>query len=243
MRHAHDLLVTVQVGGRKSEFVQALKKNVRIHDPHDDFFTKCDRYRRNTYFYLNTAFIRLDTTILRSALFGHIQAGQGFDPTDNGIVDLLGQLVNGVQHAIDSHAHQDGLPFGFDMNVTGPLFECIQQNMVNGINDMLVIGRQVIPGFESAVLGLEPGQSSTTTIPPEDGYGPRRTDLIVKMQRTELPDDVNPEVGQHFHLSTPDGPPVPVIVSAVGPMTVTFDANHPLAGKTLIFDIKLVSVE
>ena len=102
---------------------------------------------------------------------------------------------------------------------------------------------QVIPGFENAVLALETGQSSTTTIPPEDGYGPRRTDLIVKMQRTELPGDVDPEVGQHFHLSMPDGTPVPVIVSAVGPMTVTFDANHPLAGKTLIFDIKLLSVE
>ena len=102
---------------------------------------------------------------------------------------------------------------------------------------------QVIPGFETAVLGLEPGQSSTTTIPPEDGYGPRRTDLIVKMPRTELPGNVHPEVGQHFHLSMPDGTPVPVIVSAVGPMTVTFDANHPLAGKTLIFDIKLIGFD
>ena len=102
---------------------------------------------------------------------------------------------------------------------------------------------QVIPGFENAVLGLETGQSSTTTIPPEDGYGPRRANLIVKMSRSELPGGVQPEVGQHFHLSTPDGTPVPVIVTAVGPETVTFDANHPLAGKTLIFDIELVSVE
>ncbi len=102
---------------------------------------------------------------------------------------------------------------------------------------------QVIPGFEAAVLTLEPGQTSTTTIPPEDGYGPRRTDLIVQMPRTELPGDLNPEVGQHFQLSMPDGTPVPVVVSAVGPTTVTFDANHPLAGKTLIFDIKLLGFE
>ncbi len=102
---------------------------------------------------------------------------------------------------------------------------------------------QVIPGFEKAVLGLETGQTSTTTIPPEEGYGPRRTDLVVEMPRTELPGGVQPEVGRHFNLSMPDGTPVPVVVTALSDAVVTFDANHPLAGKTLIFDIELVSFE
>ena len=63
------------------------------------------------------------------------------------------------------------------------------------------------------------------------------------MPRNQLPADIQPEIGQHFQLSMPDGTPVPVIVSAVSAESVTFDANHPLAGKTLIFDIQLVGVK
>ena len=102
---------------------------------------------------------------------------------------------------------------------------------------------QVIPGFEHAVLGLEIGQKGTTTIPPEEGYGNPNDDLIVEMPRTQLPAGIQPELGQHFQLSLEDGTQLPVVVAATTEATVTFDANHPLAGKTLIFDIELLSVE
>ncbi|MFB3133624.1 MAG: peptidylprolyl isomerase, partial [Rhodothermales bacterium] len=97
---------------------------------------------------------------------------------------------------------------------------------------------QVIPGFENAVLALEPGQPRTVTLSPEDGYGPRRDDLVAAMPRNQVPPDVR--VGQHLQLPLDDEGQLPVIVTDVSETTVTFDANHPLAGQTLIFDIELV---
>ncbi len=97
---------------------------------------------------------------------------------------------------------------------------------------------QVIPGFENAVLALEPGQSRTVTLSPEDGYGPRRDDLVAAMPRNQVPPDVH--VGQHLQLPLDDESQLPVIVTDVSETTVTFDANHPLAGQTLIFDIELI---
>ena len=102
---------------------------------------------------------------------------------------------------------------------------------------------QVIPGFEEAVLGLEPGQKGTTKIAPKDGYGAPDPDLIVQMPRSEMPPGVEPQIGQQFELGLSDGNRMPVVVTAVTDVAVTFDANHPLAGKILIFDIKLVSIE
>ena len=102
---------------------------------------------------------------------------------------------------------------------------------------------QVIPGFEAAVLGLEPGQTATTTIKPKDAYGPRDPDMIVQMPRSEMPPGVEPAVGQQYQLGLADGNRMPVVVTAVTDVAVTFDANHPLAGKTLIFDIELVGVK
>lgn len=98
----------------------------------------------------------------------------------------------------------------------------------------------VIPGFENAVAALEPGQSQTVTILPKEGYGPRRDDLVVVMARDHLPPDVH--AGQHLQLPLGDGSRVPVLVTDVSETTVTFDANHPLAGQTLLFDIELVEI-
>lgn len=101
---------------------------------------------------------------------------------------------------------------------------------------------QVIPGFEQAILDLEPGQTGTTRIPPEEGYGPHRTELIVAIPREQLPSDIEPEIGQHFQLTVDQGNNVPVVVKDVSETSVTFDANHPLAGKTLVFDLELVEI-
>ena len=100
---------------------------------------------------------------------------------------------------------------------------------------------QVLPGFERAVLGLEAGQSRTVTLSPEEGYGQHRDDLVVEMERRYLPSEV--QVGHHVHLPMGGDNQLPVIVTAVSEATVTFDANHPLAGEELIFDIELIEVE
>lgn len=101
---------------------------------------------------------------------------------------------------------------------------------------------QVIPGFEQAVLELEPGQSGETRIAPDEAYGPHRNELVVAIPLEQLPPQIHPEVGQHFQLSLGENNNVPVIVTEITETTVTFDANHPLAGKTLVFDLELVEI-
>ncbi|MEX0655542.1 MAG: peptidylprolyl isomerase [Phycisphaeraceae bacterium] len=102
---------------------------------------------------------------------------------------------------------------------------------------------QILPGFEQAVEGLEPGEKTTTTIPAADAYGDRSEEAIVKVQRTQLPEDLKPEVGQQLQMQQPDGQPIPVRVTDVSEEDITLDANHPLAGKDLAFEIELVEVK
>jgi len=101
---------------------------------------------------------------------------------------------------------------------------------------------QVIPGFEDAVRGMEPGQKQTVTIPAENAYGPRRDDLVMSFPREQLPDGVNPEPGQQLQMQTQEGQAVQVTVRDATEEALILDANHPLAGQDLTFEIELVEV-
>ena len=101
---------------------------------------------------------------------------------------------------------------------------------------------QVIPGFEKAVVGLDTGDSTTVRLEPNDAYGDRQDNLVFVIQREELPDDLNPQMDQQFQMRNEAGQEMVVTVAAVSEKDVTFDANHPLAGKALTFDIQLVEV-
>ncbi|MFB6232553.1 MAG: peptidylprolyl isomerase [Salinibacter sp.] len=102
---------------------------------------------------------------------------------------------------------------------------------------------RVIPGFEEAVTGMEPGDEKTTEVDPEQAYGEHREDMVMEMERGQIPDEVDPEVGQQLQLRLENGQTVPVLITALGEDTVTIDANHPLAGRKLIFDIEVLDVE
>lgn len=101
---------------------------------------------------------------------------------------------------------------------------------------------RVIPGFEEAVTGMAPGEERTTRIEPEQGYGDRREDMVVELPRESLAGEVEPQVGQNLQLRLENGQLIPVVVTEVQDETVTIDANHPLAGRTLIFDLELVEI-
>ncbi len=101
---------------------------------------------------------------------------------------------------------------------------------------------QMIQGFEQAVYGMAVGDSKTATIPSEQAYGPKSEDMILEVNRNEVPADLNPQVGQQLAIQQPDGHALPVTVTSVTDETITLDANHPLAGKDLIFEIKLVEI-
>ena len=102
---------------------------------------------------------------------------------------------------------------------------------------------RMMPGFEQAVLGMKTGESKTVTIPAKDAYGPHNADMTLVVNREELPEDITPEVGQQLEMTGSDGGTIIVIITEVSDTTVTLDANHPLAGKDLTFEIELVSIE
>lgn len=101
---------------------------------------------------------------------------------------------------------------------------------------------QVIPGFEEAVVGLSPGQSVTATVPAEEAYGPHREEMVIPVERDRLPEDLALEVGLQLQVRQADGSVLIVTVTDLSDETVVLDANHPLAGKDLTFDIQLVEI-
>lgn len=101
---------------------------------------------------------------------------------------------------------------------------------------------QVIPGFDRAVTGMVPGEARSVTIEASDAYGDRRDDLVLVVERAQLPPDLEPEVGQQLQLSQ-EGQAFAVTVADVAPDSITLDANHPLAGENLTFDLHLVGID
>lgn len=100
----------------------------------------------------------------------------------------------------------------------------------------------VIPGFEKAVQGMEPGDQKTAEVPVEEAYGPRRDELVMDVPRTQLPEGLDPKPGEQLRMQTPDGQAVPVVVADTTEEEIKIDANHPLAGEDLTFDLLLVKI-
>ncbi len=89
---------------------------------------------------------------------------------------------------------------------------------------------------------MEEGETKTISIPADDAYGPKQQDLILTVPRSKLPEGLTPSVGQRLQMSKSDGGTVEVVVNDINDETVIIDANHPLAGKTLVFDVHLVEI-
>ena len=101
---------------------------------------------------------------------------------------------------------------------------------------------QVIPGFDKAVEGMAVGDSKNVRIEPDEAYGPRHEQLVQEVDRSLLPDDLDPREGMTLQSNSPDGQTMQFMVTAVAEETITVDANHPLAGQALSFDIELVEI-
>ncbi|MBD0401843.1 MULTISPECIES: peptidylprolyl isomerase [unclassified Flammeovirga] len=100
---------------------------------------------------------------------------------------------------------------------------------------------QMIPGFDAAVDGMKVGEKKTVNIPSDQAYGPAREDLIIEFKRSDIPADMNPNVGDQIGLQSPQGP-IPATVVELTEEIIKVDANSPMAGKDLNFDIELVEV-
>ncbi len=101
---------------------------------------------------------------------------------------------------------------------------------------------QVIAGFEQAVEGLSAGASTKVTIDATSAYGERNDELLFEVDRARFPEGVEPRVGDQLELKQPEGGTVEVVVSGIQGDSITLDANHPLAGRSLNFDIELVEI-
>ncbi|MGK0407708.1 MAG: FKBP-type peptidyl-prolyl cis-trans isomerase SlpA [Roseivirga sp.] len=102
---------------------------------------------------------------------------------------------------------------------------------------------QVIPGFESAVLNMAVSDTKTVNIPAAEAYGEQRPELVQSVPISELPEEIKPEVGMQLVSQAPDGQEIPLIITEVHADTITVDANSPLAGKDLTFDLELVEIK
>ena len=100
----------------------------------------------------------------------------------------------------------------------------------------------IIKGFEDALVGMEENEKKSFSLPPEQGFGPRDERLVHDYQRSELPENVQPKVGDVIGLQTPDGGQVPARVTHVDDEKISVDLNHPLAGQTLNFDVEVLEI-
>jgi peptidylprolyl isomerase len=100
----------------------------------------------------------------------------------------------------------------------------------------------VIAGFDQALLDMEPGQKKSVNIPANEAYGPRAEELIAEIGRDRIPSDIPLEIGQQLQLSLTDGGEAIVLIVDLTDTTVTLDANHPMAGLDLNFELELVEI-
>ncbi|MEY8021660.1 peptidylprolyl isomerase [Muriicola sp. SD30] len=101
----------------------------------------------------------------------------------------------------------------------------------------------LIPGFEKGLIDMEVDEEKTITIPKEEAYGEVRKELFQKVSRSELPEEIKPEIGMGLVATNPDGSEQQLRVVEVEEEHIVIDANHPLAGQDLIFDLTLVEIK
>lgn len=101
---------------------------------------------------------------------------------------------------------------------------------------------QVIPGFDNAVIGMKAGETKQVHLPEEEAYGPYNDEMVFDADPSQFEEGLSPEVGQQFQTQMQDGTPLLLTVKAVVDGKVTLDANHPMAGKALNFELEVIEV-
>jgi len=123
---------------------------------------------------------------------------------------------------------EDGTVFGSTMDEEPFEFKLGEKNM--------------LPGFESAIIGMEKGETKTISLPPEEAYGDHKKELVHMMERSGFPEEINLEIGKRLSVRTQDGKQTVVTIKDFTEDKIVIDENEPLAGKTLTFKIELVEI-
>ncbi len=139
-------------------------------------------------------------------------------------VGFTGRLANGEIFDSTDECHSDGC--GCD---SGPI-------------EFVIGDEEIIAGLNEAVIGMSPGERKTVAVEAERAYGPRDDEMVMVIDRGEMPEDLQPEVGDTLALTDEEGDEFPVTVTEVTAATVTIDANHPLAGEDISLDLELLAI-
>lgn len=102
---------------------------------------------------------------------------------------------------------------------------------------------QIIPGLDNAVTGMAVGEEKSVTVTPDEAYGQRDPQRIQAVPRAQFPDHIPTDPGTQLQMQTPEGQTIPVVIADANETEVTLDANHPLAGQELTFDVELVEIK
>ncbi len=139
-------------------------------------------------------------------------------------ISFTGRLADGEIFDSTEECHSDGCGCG-----AGPL-------------EFVIGDDEIIAGLNDAVIGMQPGEKKTVLIPAEQGYGNFDEDLVMVIERSDLPEDLKPEVGDTLGITDEDDEEYPVTVVEVTDTTVSLDANHPLAGEELSIELELLEI-
>lgn len=102
---------------------------------------------------------------------------------------------------------------------------------------------QLIPGFEKGLLDMKVNEKKTVDVPSDEAYGAPRQELVQEVEKSQLPEEIKPEVGMGLVSKSPDGQEMNLVVAEVKDETIVVDGNHPLAGKDLTFDLEVVEIK
>ncbi len=130
------------------------------------------------------------------------------------------------------------------MHYSGSLSDGTQFNSSKGRDPLeFTLGSgQIIPGLDQAMTGMEVGETKQVVVEPAEGYGDRDPARVQAVPRDQIPDHIPTDPGTQLQMQTPEGQTMPVMVAEATDTEVTLDANHPLAGQRLTFDVELVEI-
>lgn len=101
---------------------------------------------------------------------------------------------------------------------------------------------EMMPGFEKEILGMTMGDTKAFTVLPEEAYGSRREELVATVEKSHFPPDIAPTIEQPLQITLPEGEVLDLLITGINGDMVTIDANHPLAGEALLFEVELVEI-
>jgi len=155
---------------------------------------------------------------------------------------LAGRVAAAQEETKNDAVIQDGMMVSLQYTLTGEDGKLIESNQGKEPLGYVQGRHMVIPGLEKELTGMKVGQEKHVVVKPEEAYGPVNPNAI-----QEVPKDKVPAEGQHvgavLTATTPQGMPIPVRVKEVKENTVVLDFNHPMAGKTLVFDVKVLDIQ